>query len=47
MYEIQSTTPHPDATFGLGENVHYLALVVSVTACLIILIVMVTYVYIQ
>ncbi len=47
MYKTRTTTPDPDSSFGLGENVHYLALLVSVTACLIILIIMVTYVYIQ
>jgi len=47
MYEIRSTTPDPNSGFGSEENMHYLALLVSVTASLIILIVLVTYVYIQ
>jgi len=48
MYEIQSTTPDPNLIgFGSDHNIHYLALLVSVTASLIILIIMVTYAYIR
>ena len=47
MYEIRSTTPNPNGGFGSEGNIHYLALLISVVACLIILIVMVTYAYIQ
>jgi hypothetical protein len=47
MYEIRSTTPDPNSGFGSNEHVHYLALLVSVTASVIILFVMVVCVYLQ
>jgi len=48
MYEIQSTTPDPNLIgFGSNQNLHYLALLVSVTASLIIFIIMVTYAYVR
>lgn len=47
MYEIRSTTPDPNSGFGSDENIHYLALLVSVTASVIILFVMVIFVYLQ
>jgi bone morphogenetic protein receptor type-1B len=47
MYEIRSTTPDPNSGLGSDENVHYLALLVSVTASVIILFVMVVCVYLQ
>lgn len=47
MYEIRSTTPDPNSGFGSDQNVHYLALLVSGTASVIILFVMVVCVYVQ
>lgn len=47
MYEIRSTTPDPNSGFGSDQNLHYLALLVSVTLSLIILIVFVTCVYMR
>lgn len=46
MYEIRSTTPDPNTGFG-SDQVHYLALLVSVTASVVILFVMVVCVYLQ
>ena len=47
MYEIRSTTPDLNSGLEFDENVHYLALLVSVTASVIILFVMVVCVYLQ
>lgn len=47
MYEIRSTTPDPNSGFGSDQNVHYLALLVSGTASVIILFVMVVCVYVH
>ncbi|XP_046458877.1 bone morphogenetic protein receptor type-1B-like [Daphnia pulex] len=47
MYEIRSTIPDPNSGLGSDENVHYLALLVSVAASVIILFVMVVCVYLH